>query len=50
MVYSPGGESAAVAYQGNNYRSFVMGFPLESISNTEKRVGILRGVLQFLIP
>ena len=50
MVYVPSGQSAAVAYQGSNYRSFVTGFPLESISDQEKRVSILGGILQFLIP
>ncbi len=50
MVYGPDGSSAAVAYQGNDYHSFVMGFPLESISNRKLRVDILGGILQFLIP
>ncbi len=50
MVYSPHGESAAVAYQGKDYRSFTMGFPLESISDPAKRISILQGILQFLIP
>ena len=50
MVYSPSGQSAAVAYQGSDYHSFVMGFPLESIADSNSRIGILRGILQFLIP
>jgi hypothetical protein len=50
MVYSPSGESAAVAYQGSDYHSFVMGFPLESITDTYLRVSILSAILRFLIP
>ncbi len=50
MVYSPSGESAAVAYQGSDYHSFVMGFPLESIKDTYLRVSILSAILRFLIP
>ncbi len=50
MVYAPSGESAAVAYQGSDYHSFVMGFPLESITDSYLRVSILSGILRFLIP
>ena len=50
MVYTPSGESAAVAYQGQDYRSFTMGFPFESITNREVRLALLQGILQFLLP
>lgn len=50
MVYGPRGESAAVAYQGNDYRTFVMGFPLESVRDRQTRVSLLQGILQFLCP
>ena len=50
MTYSPTGQSAAVAYQGSDYRAFTLGFPLESIKDTPMRIDILRGILQFLCP
>ena len=50
MVYNPMEKSAAVAYQGTDYRSFVLGFPIESIRDDETRVSILRGIIQFLVP
>jgi len=49
MVYGPEGQSAAVAYRGNDYRSFVMGFPFESITDEQTRASLLQGILQFLI-
>lgn len=50
MVYAPSGQSAAVAYQGTDYRTFTMGFPFESIQQDDVRVALLQGILQFLIP
>ena len=47
MRYSSG-TSAAVAYQGKDYRSFVMGFPLECITDEKNRSSILLGILKFL--
>ena len=50
MVYGPEGQSAAVAYKGNDYRSFVMGFPFEAITDEATRAALLQGILQFLVP
>ena len=50
MVYAPSGQSAAVAYQGSDYRSFTMGFPFEAIKDPQTRSTLLQGILQFLIP
>ena len=50
MVYTPAEKSAAVAYNGTDYRTFTLGFPLESITDDEIRVNLLRGIIQFLIP
>ena len=47
MVYS-NGTSAAVAYQGDNYRAFTMGFPFECISDSNKSRSIMRAILKFL--
>lgn len=47
MLYTSGC-SAAVAYKGNDYRAFTMGFPLECISDERTRTSVLLGVLRFL--
>ena len=49
MAYSSD-VSAAVAYGGSDYRSFVMGFPLECIADTYHRRAIMQGILKFLLP
>lgn len=43
------GNSAAVAYKGNDYATFVMGFPLECIRDAQQRTSILQGIMSFLI-
>lgn len=48
MAYADG-SAAAVAYQGNDYRTFTMGFPFECIKDSQKRTSIMRGLLAFLI-
>lgn len=48
MTYANGNVSAAIAYQGNDYRTFVMGFPFESIKTEADRTAIMTSVLQFL--
>ena len=48
MVYSDTRQSAAVAYQGTDYRSFVMGFPFEVIDSSDERMRIMRAVLRFI--
>lgn len=47
-VYGSGRESAAVAYRGSDYRTFVMGFPFESISEESVRNAMMRAILRFL--
>ena len=42
-------QSAAVAYKGSDYRSFVMGFPFECIKDRQKQVSIMQGILNFLL-
>ncbi|RGN35894.1 golvesin C-terminal-like domain-containing protein [Bacteroides oleiciplenus] len=46
LTYVPGNQSAAIAYQGN-YRTFIMGFPLESIEQETDRNAIMASILQF---
>ena len=48
MVYA-NGSSAAVAYQGSDYRTFTMGFPFECITDGNLRRKIMKGILNFLI-
>ena len=48
MVYLNDDTSAAVAYQGVDYRSFTMGFPFECIMDKQQRASIMRGILNFL--
>lgn len=48
MTYAIGNTPAAVAYQGNDYRTFVMGFPFESIREETSRNAIMASILRFL--
>ncbi len=49
MVYA-NGTSAAVAYSGQDYHAFTMGFPFECITDQGMRASIMNGILRFLIP
>lgn len=48
MTYQ-NGQSAAVAYNGQDYRALTMGFPWECIKDKADRQAIMRGMLQFLL-
>ena len=43
-----GGRSAATAYDGPDYKTFVMGFPFECIVDPRQRSRIMAGILDFL--
>ncbi len=43
------GMSAAVAYGGQDYKTFVMGFPFECIKDPATRQRIMQGILSFLM-
>ena len=43
------GSSAGVAYNGNDYKCFVMGFPFECIKSAKTQESIMRGVLNFVM-
>ena len=47
MVYTDSRTASAIAYKGNNYRTFVMGFPFESIRSESDRAGIMASILKF---
>ena len=46
FTYSPDNQSAGIAYKGN-YRTFVMGFPFESIESDKDRVMVMAVILNF---
>jgi hypothetical protein len=48
MAYADG-QSAAVGYQGRDYRSLAMGFPFECIKDEHHRAAVMRQILQYLI-
>lgn len=48
MAYADG-YGAAVAYSGNDYRSFTMGFPFECIKAESTRTAIMQGILNYII-
>lgn len=47
LVYSDN-QTAATAYNGQDYKTVFFGFPFESISNAETRIKLMRGVVSFL--
>ena len=49
MVYA-NNNSAAVAYGGQDYHAFTMGFPFECITDAGMRRAIMQGILSYLIP
>lgn len=48
MQYSDG-SAAAIGCDGGSNRSFIMGFPFETITDTKTRGNIMRGILSFLL-
>ncbi len=48
MRYATNNQSAAVGYNGEDYRVMIMGFPFESILSEQERNSLMRGVLDFL--
>ena len=45
FVYTPGNYGAGIAYKGTDYRTFVLGFPLESIEGVQQRTQIMKAAL-----
>lgn len=43
------GLDAGVAYKGDDYRTFTIGFPFECIKDKQKQASIMRGILNFLL-
>lgn len=47
FVYTPGNYGAGIAYKGTDYRTFVLGFPLECIEGAKERGHIMKAILTF---
>ena len=45
FVYTPGNYGAGIAYKGTDYRTFVLGFPFESIEGVEQRARVMKAAL-----
>lgn len=48
FVYNPGNYSAGIAYRGEAYRTFTLGFPFESIRGSRERARVMSAILHFL--
>lgn len=48
MQYS-NGLPAATAYDGRNYKTFVMGFPFECVINRDNRHMLMQGIMNYLL-
>lgn len=46
FVYTPGNYGAGIIYQGADYRTFVLGFPFESIDNAQQRARVMKAGLE----
>lgn len=46
FIYTDGNTGAGIAYKGN-YRTFVLGFPLESVQEAKDRAHIMAGALRY---
>ncbi|MBP6067108.1 MAG: xanthan lyase [Bacteroides sp.] len=46
FAYVPGNQSAGIAYKGS-YRTFVLGFPFESIESDTERATVMAAILRF---
>lgn len=46
FVYTENNQCAGIAYKGS-YRTFILGFPFESVSEAEQRTHIMRAIINF---
>ena len=45
FIYTPGNYGAGIAYKGAGHRTFVLGFPLESIEGVQQRARVMKAAL-----
>ena len=50
MRYSENGLSAAVAYAGSDYRTCILGFPIEALTSPEEMATLMQQIMEFLHP
>ena len=50
MRYSENGLSAAVAYAGTDYRTCILGFPIEALTSPEELSTLMQQIMHFLNP
>ncbi len=48
LAYEEGNQCAAIAYPGTDYRTFILGFPFESIREENERIQLMGMALKFL--
>lgn len=48
LAYEEGNQCAAIAYPGTDYRTFILGFPFESIREENERIRLMGMALKFL--
>jgi hypothetical protein len=48
--YADNNISAAIAYEGPDYRTVVFGFPLETLKTQEQLNDLMKKIMQFLLP
>ena len=48
FVYTDGNRGAGTAYHGTDYRTFILGFPFESVTDADSRAHIMAGILRYL--
>ena len=45
FIYTPGNYGAGIAYKGQDYCTFVLGFPFESIEGSHERARVMKAAL-----
>jgi hypothetical protein len=48
MRYLENNLSAAVAYDGEDYKTFIMGVPFETIKTSDERSALMKQIVDFL--
>ena len=47
FIYPGSNQGAGIAYRGTDYRTFILGFPFESIPDEGSRAHIMSGILHY---
>lgn len=50
FAYTGSRQGAGVSYKGNDYSTFILGFPFESITDEKSRAHIMAGILNYFKP